>query len=334
MGDRYPRFIAAAVQASPVFLDREGTVQKACKLIEEAAAAGARLIVFPEAYIPTFPYWPRAFPHPNRHLSIAAFVELYKNSVEIPSQETEALCAAAQHAGAYVVMGLNERGGYGGTLYNTLLYIDDKGNIMGKHRKLVPTFDERCVWGYGDGSGLKVYTTELGRLSGLICGNNLMPLVRYALFAQGEQIHAAVWPEMTRHKDKVDVVCRNYAYEGQVFVVVASGYITKEMVPDSFVLKEQTVWEVCGGSAIIDPEGRYLAGPVYDREEVVLAEIDLEMVIRAKAMQDVVGHYARSDIASLLLNEEEYLPMRPVKEPLPTRVLGEGAATIAQDTTG
>lgn len=307
MGDEFPKFKAAAVQAAPVFLDREATVEKGCRLIEEAAGNGAQLIVFPETWIPTYPYWRQ---EPDITLS-EVFLQLFKNSVEIPSPATESLCQAARRAGAYVVMGLNERDPeYKGSLYNTLLFIDREGHIMGRHRKLVPTLLERMVWGRGDGSDLRVFDTDIGRLGGLICFEHHMPLSKYALFAKGEQVHAAVWPAQTFINRVIDAACRQYAYEGQTFVIVACGYITKDMVPDSFPFKERTSWAVNGGSAIISPLGEYLAGPVYDEETILYADIDLDMVVRAKRWVDVVGHYARPDVATLLLNEERQEPMR------------------------
>ncbi|MFH0845514.1 MAG: carbon-nitrogen hydrolase family protein [Pseudomonadota bacterium] len=307
MKEFLPKFTAAAVQASPIFLDRKATVEKACHLIKEAGRKGASLMVFPEAYIPTFPYWPRAIPHPERELSLDAYLKLYEQAVEVPSLEVDQLCTAAKEAGVYVIMGMTEREvGVSATMFNTLLFIDKNGGILGKHRKLVPTFEERCIWGQGDGSDLKVYPTEVGKLGGLICGNNLMTLVRYALLAKGEQIHAAVWPSLTRLKNYVDVVSRNYALEGQVFVIVSCGYMTEEMVPDSFPLKKRTQWEVDGGSGIVGPSGEYLAGPVYGKEEIIYADIDLREIIKSKAVHDVVGHYARPDVVSLLLREEPY----------------------------
>lgn len=193
MREEYPRFRAAAVQAAPVFLDKEATIEKACRLIKEAADNGANLIVFPEAYIPTYPYWPKEIR--GRSPGYRAFVKLFKNSVEIPSRDTDILCEAARKAAAYVVMGLNERDKeLKGTLYNTCLFIDKTGRIMGKHRKLMPTYGERCVWGLGDGSDLKVFDTDYGRMGGLICGEHFMTLSRFALFAKGEQIHVAQWP--------------------------------------------------------------------------------------------------------------------------------------------
>ncbi len=314
MKEFLPKFTAAAVQASPVFLNRKATVEKACHLVKEAGKKGASLVVFPEAYIPTFPYWPRAIPHPDRGLSIDAYVQLYEQAVEVPSPEADQLCAAAKEANLCVVMGMTEREkGFSATMYNTLLFIDNNGAILGKQRKMVPTFEERCVWGQGDGSDLAVYPTEVGKLGGLICGNNLMTLVKYALLARGEQIHAAVWPSLGRLKNYVDLASRNYALEGQVFVIVSCGFMTEEMVPDTFLLKKKTHWDVAGGSGIVGPDGEYVAGPVYGKEEIVYADIDLRETVKAKAVHDIVGHYARPDVVSLLIREEPYALIQTVK---------------------
>ncbi len=325
MGDVLPKFTAAAVQASPVFLDREATVEKACDLIREAGRAGARLAVFPEAYIPTFPYWPRAIPHPHRRLSIRAYVELYKNAVEIPGPATDALCRAAREADAVVVMGINEREkNLGATMFNTLLYIDRTGEILGRHRKLVPTYEERCIWGQGDASDLRVFHSGAGRIGGLVCGNNKNALWQYALLAQGEEVHASVWPALDQMRGYIDSLNRGYAIMGQVFVIVACGVITEDQVPDAFPLKEHTRWNATGGSAIIGPGGDYLAGPVYEREEIVYAELDFEKIIEAKAMGDSVGHYARWDVARLqILGGERYRPVEWVDGPLADDPFGE-----------
>ena len=320
MGDSYPRFLAAAVQATPVFLNREATVEKACRLISEAGARGARLIVFSEAWIPTFPYWPRelvAARQPNSAACLQAHVTLIKNAVEIPSESTRRLCQAAQKADAYVMIGINERDALsGGTLYNTQLYIDRSGQILGKHRKLVPTGTERAVWGRGDGSDLRVFATDCGRIGGLICWENFMPLARAALMAQGQQIHVTHFPgsgpdtlDLSRANIS-QIFSRYYAFEGQVFVINAMGYITAETVPDDFPLKDVTdfskAWR--GGSVIISPTGKYLAGPVYDQETILYAEINLEEILEAKARIDTAGHYARWDVMRLLVNPEHYGP--------------------------
>ena len=188
-GDQYPRFKAAAVAASSVFLDREGTTEKVCELIAEAGRAGAKLTVFPEALIPGYPYWIWLMT-PTQGAPF--FVELYKNAVELNSPTVRKIGQAAHAADTHVVIGISER--EGGTLYNTLLYLNNRGEVIGRHRKLQPTHVERTIWGWGDGRDLRVFDTELGKLSGLICWEHTMDLARYALIALGEQIHVAAWP--------------------------------------------------------------------------------------------------------------------------------------------
>lgn len=314
MNDSFLKFKAAAVQAAPVFLDKKATLEKACHLINEAGQNGAKLIVFPEAYIPTYPYW-------TSDLTarwVYVWRELFQNAVEIPSADTDIICEAARKADAYVVMGLNERDSvYQGTLYNTALFIDRTGKIIGKHRKLVPTFHERLYWGRGDGSGIKVFPTEYGRLGGLICYEHQMTLLKYAMFAKGEQIHCALWPGWPGRprynlKNQVDAACRQYAFEGQVFVIAANAYITENQVPDDFPYKKSTHWQSFGGSGIISPLGEYIAGPEYDKETIVYAEIDMGLIPLAKATVDTMGHYARWDIFSLNLNEEPQVPCKPM----------------------
>jgi nitrilase len=304
MGDKPQKFLAGVAQFVPVFLDRDATVDKACQIIATAAEGGVRLLAFPEAWIPTFPYWPRGLPHPQRKLSVEAYVMLYRDAVEIPSPATDRLCAAARKGNINVVMGLTEKESrQGGTMYNTMLYISSSGEIIGKHRKLMPTHEERCVWGMGGSDDLQVFDTDVGRVSGLVCGNNHMTLAKYALLTQGEQIHVASWPARKGMRTLVEVASRNYAMEGQVFVLCAAGYFSAEHVPDDFPLKAQTDWTISGGSAIIGPSGEYLVGPVYDREELITAEIDLEEIIARKSVQDTTGHYARPDLMRLeLLN--------------------------------
>jgi len=298
MGDTLPKFTAAAVQATPVFLDRDATVEKACGLIAEAGAAGARLIVFPETWIPTYPWWissPAVF-------SGAMYAELWKNAVEVPSPVTDRLGDAAREAGAYVVMGINERDlATRGTLYNTLLYLAPDGHVLHKHRKLIPTFTERTVWGFGDGSDLSVLQTPLGRLGGLICWEHEVTLAKYALYAQGEQVHAATWPAYSFQNAHIDFGMRQYAFEGACFVVSACGTHTDADLPKEL---RSPAAQANGGSAIIGPNGSYLAGPVYDREEILYAEIDLEAAIREKHSRDVGGHYARPDVFRLVVNTE------------------------------
>lgn len=306
MEDDYLKFKAAAVQAAPVFLDKKATIDKACSLIAEASKNGAELIVFPEAFIPTYPSW-FCESHGLWGRWVYTWRELLKNSVEIPSEDTETLCEAARKANAYVVMGLNERDSLTqGTIYNTMLFIDRGGSILGSHRKLMPTAHERMYWGRGDGSGLNVYETHLGRLSGLICAEHFMVLPKYALFAQGEQIHCSTWPGGPEElKYGIDAACRCLALEGGVWVIICCAYRTAKDVPDDFPYKEQMKGlSVVGGSAIVAPQGYYVAGPVYGEETIVYGEIDMSVIGLAKSPMDMVGHYARPDVLSLNLNKE------------------------------
>ncbi len=310
MGDDFPKLKAAAVQASPVFMDRDATVEKACRLIEEAGDEGAQLVVFPEVFIPAFPYWAPMSPSAPHDHARRAWSDLYKNSVEIPSESTGKLGAAARRAGATVIMGLNEREvGRSATLYNTLLYLGPDGEIMGRHRKLIPTGHERTVWGRGDGSDLQVYELDNAwRVSGLVCGENLMTLSKATLLAMGEQVHAMVWPSFRGRADWIQTVCRAYAIEGQTFVVVACGIHTADNIPDEFPLKSETNFSGNGGSAIIGPGGNYLAGPTYDNEVILYADLDFDQILAAKSSIDGVGHYARYDVARIALNQRRNSP--------------------------
>lgn len=306
MADEFPRFTAAAVQAAPVYLDREATIEKACLLIEEAAAKDARLIVFPETWVPGYPFWVFG----SQVVSGSLFTRLFKNAVEIPSAATDALCRAAARASAYVVIGINERDArFKGSLYNTLLYIDDEGAILGAHRKLMPTHAERTVWGMGDGSGLHVFDTPVGRLGGLICWEHEMPLVRYAMYSRAEQVHAAVWPAFSTQNHHIDFGCRQYAFEGACFVVVACGYLTEALVPEELGIRGQAILDANGGSGIIGPDGEYLAGPLYGKEGILYADIDLEQIVARKHFLDVTGHYSRPDVVQLLLHDEARPPV-------------------------
>ncbi len=292
------KFTAAAVQAAPVFLNKVETIGKIASLIEEAAGNGASLIVFPEAMIPCYPYWPKDIgTGEGRKLVLDAYTELYKNSVEIPGADTDKLCEAAKKAGAYVVLGVNERDG--GTLYNTILYIDKQGAVLGKHRKLMSIDSEKCIWGNGGAEDLRVFDTEVGKVGGFFCYEHHMTLAKYAMFMKGEQIHAGLWAGHGFVKPTMDFASREYAFEGQVFVIASSGHITEDMIPDSFPLKKHTMWDYPGGSGIISPRGEYLAGPVYGREDIVYADIDMDMIIRSKAVIDGVGHFSRPDILTL-----------------------------------
>jgi nitrilase len=301
-------FKVAVVQATPVFLDRAATVEKACELIACAGREGARLIVFPEAFIPTYPDWVWTIPPGEMRLLGELYAELVANAVTIPSDATERLCRAAKLAGAYVVMGINERNveASGESLYNTLLYIDDQGQIMGKHRKLIPTAGERLVWAQGDGSTLHVYDTPLGKLGGLICWENYMPLARYTMYAWGTQIYVA--PTWDRGNPWLSTL-RHIAKEGGVYVLGCCMVMRKDDIPDRFGFKEQFYasadeWINVGDSAIVHPEGGFLAGPVRRKEEILYAEIDPRQWCGPRWMLDVAGHYARPDVFELIVHTD------------------------------
>lgn len=301
------KFIAAAVQMAPVFLNKDETIGKVINLIEEASARGASLIVFPETTVPGYPYWPKDLgTAQGRKLIIDAYTELHGNSIEIPGEDTEKLCKAAKKSGAYVIIGVNER--VGGTLYNTILYIDKSGKVLGTHRKLMSIDTEKCIWANGGARDLRVFDTEIGNLGGFFCYEHHLTLAKYAMYLKGEQIHAGLWAGQGFVKPTMDFASRQYAFEGQVFVIVSSGYVNEGMIPDSFPLKKNTLWDFPGGSGVINPRGEYIAGPVYDKEDIVYAEIDTSMILRAKAAIDSVGHFSRPDILSLKINEDEELP--------------------------
>jgi nitrilase len=306
-----PRYVAAAVQATPVFLNREATLDKTCRLIAEAAALGARLIVFPETFVAGYPYWlwgdrPTAVPG----LEQQAFAALWREAVDVPSPDTERLGEAARAAAACVVIGVNERDtAYGrGTLYNTLLTFGPDGSLLGRHRKLVPTYKERTVWGTGDGSTLAVHDTPIGRVGGLICWENYMPLTRYHQYAQGAQVHVA--PTVDDSPSWQHLI-RAIAAEGRIYVVAVGQFFARSQFPDEPFLDgfppEADVLSG-GGSLIVAPGGDALTGPLVGKEGILTAEIDLERVVAEKHSLDVTGHYARPDVFQLTVNEAPAVP--------------------------
>lgn len=306
---RPSRFKVAAVQASPVFLDRDATIEKGCALIAEAASGGASLAVFPETWIPGYPVWANADSRWNYRPSKQAYGMLFRNAVDVPGPEVARLCEAARRSSMAVVMGINERVSTG-TLYNSMLFIDGDGTLLGIHRKLTPTYHERMVWGQGDGSTLSVFDSSVGRIGGLVCWEHWMPLARYALYAQAEQIHAAVWPSAT---ETFLLSCRNMAFEGRLFVVAAASYLTRSMLPADFpLLREMDALseQLCvGGSAIIGPDARFVAGPVYGCETIVYGDIDMDLILEEKELLDVAGHYARPDVFSFGVNRRRMAPL-------------------------
>jgi nitrilase len=303
------KVMAAAVQATPVFLDRDATVGKAVTLIAEAGSKGAGLIVFPETFVPTYPDWVWRAPAWDG-VSDALYGRLLENSVVVPSPATEAIARAAKKARAYVSMGVNERERDGGTIYNTQLYFGPDGSYLGKHRKLMPTGGERLVWGYGDGSTLSVFDTPFGRLGGLTCWENYMPLARYAMYQQGIDVWCAptwdtsdVWVSTLRH----------IAKEGRVFVIGVAPLLRGSDVPDDVPGRGELWggdddWMSRGLSTIVGPQGQVLAGPLVEEEGILYAELDAATARSSRYQFDPVGHYSRPDVFRLTVETGERLP--------------------------
>jgi nitrilase len=313
-------FLVAAAQAAPVFLDRAATVDKACSLIAEAGARGARLIAFPEGFIPAYPFWVWFIPAGNTQALRELYSELLDQAVTVPSDATDRLCAAAREAGINVAVGINERNAEasGSTLYNSLLYIGADGRILGCHRKLVPTAGERLVHGQGDGSSLAAYDTDIGRVGGLICWENYMPLARYAMYAWGVQIYVA--PTWDRGEPWISTL-RHIAKEGRVYVLGCCSAMRRGDVPDRYAFKEKFLsdaeWINPGDSTIIDPDGKFLVEPVKNREEILYAEIDPKQLRGPRWQLDVAGHYGRPDVFELTVRREPRPMMRVEEEKQP-----------------
>jgi nitrilase len=317
-------FKIAAVQAAPVFLNREATVEKACRLISQAASGGARLIVFPESFIPAYPDWVWAVPPGRERVLNQLYAEFLGNAVDVPGTATERLARAARESGAYVVMGVAERdtAASGASLFNTLLYFSPEGNLMGKHRKLVPTGGERLVFAQGDGSTLGVFDTPLGKIGGLICWENYMPLARYAMYAWGTQIYiAATWD---RGEPWLSTL-RHIAKEGRVYVIGCCIAQRMADIPDRFEYKGKFYsgsreWINEGDSAILNPHGEFIAGPARMKEEILMAEVEPAQMRGPRWMLDVAGHYARPDVFEFIVHRQAH-PMIRVSE---DRGAGEG----------
>jgi predicted amidohydrolase len=306
--------VVAAVQAAPVFLDRDATVEKAIALIEEAASEGAKLVAFPETWIPCYPSWIYHAAQWDEPRSKRTYARLLENSVQVPSPVTDALCSAAREADVHLVVGINERDAdfSAGTIYNSLLFVSAEGSILGVHRKLVPTHAERIVWGPGDGSTLHVFDTPLGRLGGLVCWEHWMPLTRFAMHAKGEQIHVAAWPDAD---DVHHLASRHYAFEGRCYVLCVGSYLTARDLPDDFELADAMGVSgddelLVGGSGIVGPDGSWLSGPVDGQESIVYAELDMARIAEEQQALDAAGHYNRPDVFSLTVDER---PRRQVE---------------------
>ncbi len=304
-------FRIAAAQVAPVFLDRAATLDLACRLIAEAGAAGTRLLVFPECFVPAYPLWAWHIPAGQSAALRELYCELLEQALVIPGPDTEALADAAREAGVNVAIGCNERNveASGTSLYNSLLYIRDDGTVAGVHRKLVPTAGERLVHAAGDGSTLTVHETSIGRLSGLICWENYMPLARYALYAGGVEIYVA--PTWDRGEPWLSTL-RHIAKEGRVVVVGCCSAMRRADVPDRFAFKSllpEGEWINPGDSAIVDADGKFLAGPVREQQTILYADVEPRRITGPRWQLDVAGHYARPDVFRLVVDRRRRPPV-------------------------
>jgi nitrilase len=295
----------AAVQAAPVFLDLAASLDKALALIATASKEGALLVVFPEAFLPAWPAWvDEVLPGEDA----AWHLRLLEQSVVVPGPVTDRLGAAARDAGVHLVMGVDEREERGGTIYNTLLYFGPDGRLLGKHRKLMPIHAERLVWGMGDGSDLTVHQTAIGRLGGLICWENLMPLARFAVYAQGVEIWVA--PTLATHERWVATM-RHIAREGVCHAIGVAPASRFSEVPDSVPDRDRLWrgvephgdWMLDGYSVIVDPSGTVLAGPLVREEGILYATLDLDSARARRRLFDPVGHYNRPDVFQLTVDD-------------------------------
>ena len=297
----------AAAQLSPIFLNKQKTVEKACEAIVEAGENDADLIVFPEAFISGYPDWVWLIPNSKGSDLNELYLKLVENAVSIPDDTTNKLCKAAKKSRINVVIGMHERNTEtsNASLFNSLLFIDDKGLILGKHRKLIPTGGERLIWSQGDGSTIRSYDTSVGKIAGLICWENLMPLARNAIYEFGTQILAA--PTWDKSSNWIQSMQHN-AREGGLFIVSACMALKMDDIPDVYQFKKlypkEREWINVGNSSIIGPNGQFLAGPLEAEEGILYANIELQQIIKAKRMFDVVGHYSRPDVFSFNIKNQ------------------------------
>lgn len=299
---------AAAAQIAPDLTSRDSTLARVLETIRTAAAKGAEIVVFPETFVPWYPYFSFVLPPV---LSGGEHLRLYEEAVTVPSAATDAVASAAREHGIVVALGVNERDH--GSLYNTQLAFDADGTLILKRRKITPTFHERMIWGQGDGSGLKVVDSAVGRLGALACWEHYNPLARYALMAQHEEIHIAQFPGSMVgpiFAEQMEVTIRHHALESGCFVVNATGWLTDEQIvsitPDAGLQRA-----LRGGcmTAIVSPEGKHLAPPITEGEGILIADLDMGLILKRKRMMDSVGHYARPELLHLVLDARPAAPM-------------------------
>lgn len=295
---------AAAVQLSPVLYSREGTVAKVVESIHALGRDGVRFAVFPETVVPYYPYF-SFVQAPYKMLAGHAHLTLLDQAVTVPSPATDAIAEACRAAGVVVAIGVNERDG--GTLYNTQLLFDADGRLVQRRRKTTPTYHERMIWGQGDGSGLRAVDTTVGRVGQLACWEHYNPLARYAMIADGEQIHAAMYPGSIfgpLFAEQTEINVRQHALESACFVVCATAWLTAEQQARIVADTGGAVGPISGGcfTAIVAPDGTLVGAPLRDGEGVVVAELDFSRIDRRKHVMDARGHYSRPELLRLLVD--------------------------------
>ena len=318
----YPKFKVCAAHVAPVFLDKLATIDKACALIAEASHAGAKLIAFPESFVPGFPVWAAVQAPIKSH---DFFKRLAANSIEVSGPEVTALCAAARDNSIVVSIGISERSPVSvGCLWNTNLLIDADGNLVNHHRKLVPTFYEKLIWANGDGAGLRVCNTDLGKIGMLICGENPNPLARYSLIAQGEQVHISsyppVWPTRPANEpgrydlaSAIRIRAGAHSFEGKVFNVVSSGFLDKSTL-DALRTIDRGSLETLENSPqavsmVLGPSGEIISDTWSETEGRLYQEIDIAQCVEPKQFHDIVGYYNRFDVFELNVTRKRLTPI-------------------------
>ncbi|MEP3638813.1 MAG: Nit6803 family nitrilase [Paracoccaceae bacterium] len=305
---------AAAVQIAPDLTSRAGTIERVLNAIAEAAEKGAELIVFPETFVPYYPYFSFVLPPIQQG---PEHLRLYEEAVGVPSPETQAVADAARKRGIVVVLGVNERDN--GSLFNTQLIFDADGTLALKRRKITPTYHERMIWGQGDGAGLKVVETNVGRIGALACWEHYNPLARYALMTQHEEIHVGHFPGSLVGPifgEQIEVTMRHHALESGAFVVNATGWLTQDQI-DSISDDPKLQKGLQGGcmTCIISPEGRHVVPPLTKGEGILIAGLDMRLVTKRKRMMDSVGHYARPELLHLVHDARTAQPVHRIENP-------------------